>query len=202
LGGWVVDENDNLYLLSCWHCIDGDPGGKTGKDVLQPPSGNRIATITASIDPTTCPPGTVTVDACLAKIDDLQRVGDFVLQIGEIRGWQKVRTTYLKVRKFGVMTHLTAGGIVHLGANMTLQVPSGQNIMYEKQLLIQPDPTVGPFATDGDSGSLVITDDHQVVGLLVGGEDAPPNYIATPIPDVLNSLWALNKGSLKFLSYP
>jgi hypothetical protein len=205
LGGWVVDENDTPYLLSCWHCSDGVTNGGIGKDVLQPPGGSSIAKIEASIDPRNCPAGTVTIDATLAKIDDMARVGDFILRVGEIRGVKQINQTYVKARKFGVTTHLTTGGIVHLSSTLTrLWAPIvGQYINYEKQLLIQPDPTSGPFVSNGDSGSVVVDADNYAIGLVVGGTTTPPIMaLATPIVDVLNALWGSRTGVLKFLGYP
>jgi hypothetical protein len=204
LGGWVVDENDTPYLMSCWHCCDGVAGGGIGKDVLQPPRGFSIAKIEASIDPRTCRTGTVTIDATLAKIDDMARVGDFILRIGEIRGVRQINQTYVKVRKFGVTTHLTTGGVVHLSSTLTrLWAPVvNQHINYEKQLLIQPDPTSGPFVSNGDSGSVVVDVDNYAVGLVVGGTTSPPVMaLATPIVDVLNALWGSRKGNIKFIEY-
>ena len=82
---------------------------------------------------------------------------------------------------------------------MWLNLPSvGRGVLYEKQLLIYPDAMQTQFADSGDSGALILTDDNNVVGLLIGGDHLPPNYIATPILDVLNSL---RPGSLTFLTY-
>jgi hypothetical protein len=86
LGGWLIDESKKFYLLSCWNCIDGVPGGRRGNYVLQPLGGRNIAVIAASIDPATCAPSTTTLDACIAEVMDQQSIGDFVLQIGEIQG--------------------------------------------------------------------------------------------------------------------
>ena len=135
----------------------------------------------------------------------MDRVGDFILRIGEIRGVKQITNTFVKVRKFGVTSHLTTGGVVHLSSSLIrLWAPIvNQHIDYEQQLLIQPDPTSGPFVDNGDSGSLIVDDDNYVVGLVVGGTTSPPLIaLATPIVDVLNALWESNTGSLKFLEYP
>lgn len=204
LGGWLVDENDDFYLLSCWHCIDGYPGGTIGKDVCHPPNGSRIAQTAISIGPTSGSTST-RVDVCLAKIDDPNRVGDFILRIGEIRSPQKVRKTFLEVCKSGAITHRSIGTIVQIGANFQLPVPSlGKDICYKNQLLIQPVRPI-PFASDGDSGSLVLINepplDNHVVGLLVGGEDAPPIYVATPIMEVMDALGRNYGPSVTFIEY-
>jgi hypothetical protein len=204
LGGWVADENDTPYLLSCWHCCDGVPSGGIGNDVLQPPGGNSIAKIEVSIDPRTCPTGTVTIDAILAKIDDTARAGDFILRIGEIRGTRQINQTYVKVRKSGVTTHLTTGGVVHLSSTLTrLWAPLlNQFINYEKQLMIQPEPITGPFVDNGDSGSVLVDADNYAVGLVVGGTNSPPYMaLATPIVDVINAIWSSRTGNLQFLGY-
>jgi hypothetical protein len=212
LGGWLTDETKgNFYLLSCWHCIDGTPSGGKGKDVYQPGRGNPIAQITASIDPTT-PFGGTTIDACIAKLDDPQRMGEFILRLGEIRRPQKVWKTYQQVCKSGASTHRTVGTIVQIGGKIDFYVPPlGRDVLYENQLLIQPYHPVGPFASPGDSGSLVVMnesgDENRVVGLLVGGDDAPPNYFATPILDVVAALQSHASAfnalrSLSFIEYP
>lgn len=205
LGGWLTDESGTPYLLSCWHCIDGTPGGGIGRDVHQPPRGNRIAQVAASIDPTTRF-GPTTIDACIAKLDDPQRVGDFILRLGEMRRPQRVRKTYLQVCKSGALTHRTVGTIIQISAKIPFYVPPlGYNVFYENQLLIQPHHPVGPFASPGDSGSLVLmnepVDENRVVGLLVGGDDAPPIYIATPILDVV-AAFASSSRALRFIEYP
>ena len=115
---------------------------------------------------------------------------------------KKVKSTYYKVKKSAAFTHLTTGGIIHVSASMHLTDGSGQTIYYERQLLIQPDPSAGPFAARGDSGAVVMSEDNYVVGLLVGGEDIPPLYLATPIGEVLNSLkHKMSAPSLNFIVY-
>ncbi len=181
LGAWVTDGT-NVFLLTCDHCL-------ASVEIWHPPHGAAIS------DGRVCVrimgsagPGKVTIDACLLS-GIPSRAGDFILQIGEVQGTHRLRDTYVKLRKSGAVTHLTHGRAVQLSANVHLDVPSGpkagQTFFYERQIIIQP--SSGPFAAEGDSGALVMKGNHAV-GLLVGGTDLPPTYVATPIDPVLDAL--------------
>jgi hypothetical protein len=201
LGAWLTDST-HTFLLTCWHCACQPPRPNVSR-IKQAPGGNDIADLFGAVDPSTCSPGTVTVDAAIAKALRSNNES-FLLGIGEVRGTKKVNTTYFPVRKSGAFTHVTDGGVVHLSSGMHLTDPlTGVTRYYDRQLMIQGQPAVGPFAAAGDSGSLVVSSDNHAVGLLVGGGGSIPQvFLATPIDQVLAAL-RRNTGisNLNFVTY-
>jgi hypothetical protein len=187
----------NYYLLTCGHCIatSHEPSPDIGP-VLH--HGKPIANIVSLLwkDHKQW-----TIDAAIARSEGPDRVGDFLLSTGEVRGTRKVRNTYHFVKKSGAVTHHTTGGILSLSANLPVLGPSGR-VFYRRQLGIHTEPSVGPFASDGDSGSLVLDKDNYVVGLLVAGDPTTPYYIATPIDRVLEAVKEALNVPLRFITYP
>jgi hypothetical protein len=210
LGGWLKDSKGKPHLLTCWHCLDGGAGGS---DIFQPKTW-KIATLRGGVGPESNPQsGRPTVDAAVAKLDDEKFLGDLILGIGEIRGILDItnQTLPLQVRKYGRTSHLTSGSVVHASAilalNMHANVQVQKNpVVYEEQLLIYPGSTQASFSAKGDSGALVMTEDHCVVGLLVGGGPAVltngPVSIATPIIPVLDELQSELQEPFEFIIYP
>ena len=194
VAAWLHDDTAT-YLLTCWHVADGQPG----QILLHPAGGKPVATLVTSISPFSG--SQTTVDAAIAIASDPGEAGDFVMGIGEIRGTLRVRSTYFPVRKYGAVTHLTTGGITSLTASLTLNIPGHGPALYRNQLGILPNPSVGPFAASGDSGSLIMSNDNDVIGIFVGGDPQMPYYVATPIRAVLDEL--KNAGlNLRFVTYP
>jgi hypothetical protein len=77
--------------------------------VKRPQGGKTIAMLSASVNPTTCPSNTTTIDAAIAKALSMADTENFILGIGEVRGVRKVNTTYYPVMKSGAVTHRTQG---------------------------------------------------------------------------------------------
>ena len=198
VAAWLTDDTAAMYLLTCWHVADG-LGGPGQTQLLHPAGGKPVATLVASISPFSG--SQTTVDAAIGAAIDPNEAGDFVMGIGEIRGTLRVRSTYFPVRKYGAVTHLTTGGITSLTASLTLSIPGQGATLYRNQLGILPDPSVGPFAAGGDSGSLIMSKDNCVIGVFVGGDAQIPYYVATPIRAVLDELKTAGH-SLRFVTYP
>jgi len=212
LGGWLKDPDGKPHLLTCWHCLDGGKGA-VGDDIFQPKTW-KMATLVGSVSPASNPQsGRPTVDAAVAKLDDEKLLSDFILGIGEICGTLDNTNLNLPlpVRKYGMTSHLTSGSIVHASALITLNMDPAVTIQpnpfdYERQLLIYPGPTQASFSDPGDSGAVVVTEDHKVVGLLVGGSPSTnangPISAATPIIPVLDELQHALQKSFEFIIYP
>ena len=212
LGAWVTDGVDK-HLLTCWHSIDrGHASSSTG--ILHPKGRAQIATFTASVHPELdWRPGQVTVDAALGLADPTTDPGDFVLSIGEIHDVKTVKATGQAVRKSGVTTHVTNGTVRNLRGSLKLDLPQNTVIsanpwLYERQMIVAPD-RVADFSKDGDSGSIVMTDDGYAIGLLVGGgldtQVLSPFSVVTPIGEVLDRLRGkLNPrpSKLELICYP
>ncbi|MCB0913439.1 MAG: hypothetical protein KDB60_17680, partial [Propionibacteriaceae bacterium] len=94
------------------------------------------------------------------------------------------------VRKRGRTTELTYGSIASL--DFTVSVDYGDGLgtrTLKNQLRISTDTTKSTrFSDHGDSGSVIMTDDRHVVGLLFAGSSDGANTFANPIANVLDEL--------------
>jgi hypothetical protein len=202
LGAWLTDGS-NEYLLTCWHCVGPESSSQQPVTVVHPVGGAALATVTASVDPSTTASGHATIDAALARVLSHDDVGPFVLSVGEIRGTRRVNASRVPVVKMGAKTHRTASGISNVSYHgKTVDTPRG-SFVYDRQILIKQNPVNDNFADHGDSGAVVLTEDQIAVGLLVGGDAEEGFYLATPIDQVLNGLRrAGNLKQLRFITYP
>jgi hypothetical protein len=215
LGGWLTDDQGKIYLLSCWHCLDGEQ--------LSPPSrllikheDKDLATLVGSVNPELNRSLPI-VDAAIAELIYGAKEGDFILKIGEISKTMIVDASTplpLLVRMYGAASGLVEGSMRHYSAKASLDMPSfvtvtnpSRSIVYEQQLLIFPITSQSVFSQDGDSGALVVTGDNRVVGMLVGGTNMSAIKtqigLATPIESVIDRLKSVTKlKGLRFLQYP
>lgn len=104
------------------------------------------------------------VDCALARPDNDVDVLDSILEIGTPDGMIE-GAVGMKIKKSGRTTGLNHDEIAAIDAVVQVQYSSGVAI-FEDQLV-----TAGPMAQGGDSGSAVLTEDNQVVGLLFAGSD-------------------------------
>ncbi len=87
------------------------------------------------------------------------------------------------VRKRGRTTRLTSGHIT----NIHYSGPRTDGWQFRDQLYITSD-TADNFSAGGDSGSLVVNANRQVVGLLWGGGTHDTYGVASPIAAVMAEL--------------
>lgn len=104
------------------------------------------------------------VDGGLARPDKDEDVLDTILGIGE-PGIMVEGEVGMKIKKSGRTSGLNHDEIALTDAVSQVQYSSGVAI-FEDQLV-----TKGPMAQGGDSGSIVLTEDNKVVGLLFAGSD-------------------------------
>ena len=96
----------------------------------------------------------------------------------------------LSVQKYGRTTKLTKGTIVGINAVINIGYDSGV-ARFVDQIIINSGK---PFVKAGDSGSLIVTDDHSPVGLLFAGNTSGGYGIANPIRHVLERFSATVDG--------
>ena len=96
----------------------------------------------------------------------------------------------LSVQKYGRTTKLTKGTIVGINATINIGYDSGV-ARFVEQIIINSGK---PFVKAGDSGSLIVTDDHSPVGLLFAGNTSGGYGIANPIRHVLERFSATIDG--------
>ena len=123
-------------------------------------------------------PGVNYVDAALARPLSPDLVGNEILYIGAPTG---VGSAALgtHVQKTGRTTGYTTGTITQIDATVRIDY-YGPTALFEDQLI------ASPMSQPGDSGSAVLNDGTQVVGLLFAGSDAAT--IINPIDAVLSAL--------------
>ena len=161
---------------------------------------NKIAERLRHADPgTKAAPSTV--DGAIAKLTGGVKADPEIVDIGPVRGTappitlkdivfdetkeNKVDRGY-RVRKRGVTSLLTEGIVTAIdGTFGPDKDPDTQQVFLKDQLVITPmaGSGRGAFSLKGDSGSAVVNDKNEVVGLLVGNDGSGHGY-ASPIGEV------------------
>ena len=189
IGSIVYDQDTNqpLILSNCHVLANSDTPDEeralSGDPILQPGVYDSGTEIVATLYDWIPIHNEVTVDAAVAL--PITDVSNYILDIPCITGTTcpKIGT---KIKKSGRTTGLTEGEIISVES--TLEVDYGfENIRLTDQF-------VTTYMSDpGDSGSLGITDDNKVVGLLFAGSSK-----ATVYNDITNVCELLN---IKFIPY-
>ena len=123
-------------------------------------------------------PGANHVDCAIAKPLSPDLVRSDILQIGTPTGVGTV-TLGTAVQKFGRTTSYTQGSITQVDVTATVDY-GGPTATFQGQLM------AGAMSQGGDSGSAVLNDQEQVIGLLYAGSDTTTLF--NPIQDVLTAL--------------
>ena len=119
------------------------------------------------------------VDAAIAKPLTVDLVKDEILKIGKING-TAVPKIGLKVQKTGRTTGYTTGNIEVLNARVKVQYEFSKTAIFENQII------VSPMSQGGDSGSVVLDMDNNLIGLLFAGSEQ--TTILNPINKVFELL--------------
>ena len=128
------------------------------------------------------------VDAAIARPLNSVDVTKEILQIGTIQG-STAAELGMAIKKSGRTTGLTAGIIEQVDVSVNVQYGQGQIAMFTDQLI------AGAMSQGGDSGSAVLDDNNQLVGLLFAGSET--NTIINRIENVFSALGVseLNSGN-------
>lgn len=103
------------------------------------------------------------VDAAIAQPLNVAEVSDEILEIGKIQGTD-TGVLDMAIQKSGRTTALSSGIIQQVDVTVNVQYGS-QIARFTDQLL------AGPMSQGGDSGSAVLDENNQLVGLLFAGSD-------------------------------
>jgi hypothetical protein len=176
-GAIVEDRVTRAQMaLTNFHVASVDAGWSVGDTMAQP----------GRVDGGTCPAdifGTLTravlsdhVDGAVVSINAAASTDCSIQDIGDVKG-QAAGTVGLPVRKRGRTTGLTYGSVESIDATVSIDYGDGLGVHTLKdQLRIQVDAAQSPkFSDHGDSGSVVVTSDNKVIGLLFAGIDVPSN---------------------------
>ena len=119
------------------------------------------------------------VDAAIAQPIIDANLSDEIMEIGKIKG-SKTAILGMEIKKSGRTTGLTTGEITQVDVTVRVQYGEGKIAEFSDQIM------AGKMCSGGDSGSVVLTDDNYVVGLLFAGSDT--SMIASRIENVFELL--------------
>ncbi len=105
-----------------------------------------------------------TVDCALAKLDSTNLAMASILEVGETKGVSDVKPGD-KVVKSGRTTGITRGVVKSVGTTLQVEMEDEEKVWFSDQVV--SDMSSQP----GDSGSVVLNADQEVVGLLFAGSD-------------------------------
>jgi hypothetical protein len=119
-------------------------------------------------------------DAAIATpIQGGLEVTNEILEIGTPTGAGSANELVLEVKKSGRTTGLTSGRITQIDVDVTVDYGRGRNATFENQIISDL------YSQGGDSGSAVLNNDNQVVGLLFAGSDTITVF--SPIEPILDA---------------
>ncbi len=182
--GCIVQASDGQpYILSNNHVLANSNYTNQYESVYQPGPydggnpGDEIATVDRWVP---LDPSRVNyVDAALAR--PTSQVRTDVMDIGQIPGSAKA-TLGIRVWKSGRTTGVTQGRVTILRAYIQVNYPSLGALTFDDQIIIEP----GAFSRGGDSGSLIVDENKQAVGLLFAGSEL--YTLANPIEYIYSNL--------------
>jgi hypothetical protein len=119
------------------------------------------------------------VDAAIARPLNEEDVSTEILEIGTINDLIQGELG-MAIKKSGRTTGLTTGEIVQVDVTVNVQYGAGRIARFTDQLM------AGPMSQGGDSGSAVLDNNNNLVGLLFAGSDT--STIISRIDNVFSAL--------------
>ena len=166
-GCLVRDHAGTLYALSCAHVL-ADAGVRRGDAIVQQGVGyggaaphDQIGTFTDAVP---LSPGTCLADAAIAEIQDRRAVTNVIRYLAAPRATRVLTGVGLKVQKSGDETGLTSGYVTGINATIGPYSANGVHNIYFSNAIV----TTG-MSRGGDSGSLLLDNANDAIGLLFGG---------------------------------
>ena len=104
------------------------------------------------------------VDCALARPVNKEIVDTNILEIGQINEIREAEID-MKVIKSGRTTGLTEGRITAIDSTVTVNIDDDKQAIFTDQIVMSP------ISKGGDSGSLVLDKDRNVIGLLFAGSN-------------------------------
>jgi len=193
LGCFVRDAAGVVSILSNNHVIGRENQGNVGDNILQPGPyfGGRdpqsaIATLQKCVR---IDSSQNLMDAAIANVMPGVQLDASTIGGGVNLSGKTVMPSAMFVVKVGAVTGLRRGTITaseHSG--IVVNYASLGDCLFDNVIEISGDGT-GPFGTEGDSGSLVVDDRGDAVGLLFAGSDQGEGVsYANPIDPILGTL--------------
>lgn len=175
--GCLVEKNGDLFILSNNHVLANsneadleDPilqpgpydGGLKGEDEIATLS--EYVTITYNDEDDNADSPENFVDCAIAKPHNTDDLENEVYQVGSIAGVREAEFD-MEVKKSGRTTGLTTGVIEQVDVTSRVNFGSNKVAIFTDQVM------AGNMSQGGDSGSAVLDNDDNIVGLLFAGSD-------------------------------
>ncbi|AYF53604.1 hypothetical protein Z957_08355 [Clostridium sp. K25] len=181
--GCLVADNKNDYILTCNHVVAGNVRGTVDKFVVQPAPkyGGKVPKdvvgLVSRFVPVDLGGDFNYVDAAIVKTDR-SKASIAIAFIGPIN-----RTSFTqigeKVKKVGATTELTTGIIKTKYTSILINF-LGRQVTFKNQI------TTTKMSDEGDSGSILLNDKNEALGMLMGDNSTISIY--NTISDVVESL--------------
>lgn len=190
-GGTLADDiAGSTFILSCNHVIAATNKGITGTSEVWSPGSADGGTATDRVgllydyEPLHLDGITPnTMDAAIAQPDSGIVLSKFIPQIGAIGGTHRSPPFNHPVKKYGKKSQLTSGTLTVKNLSILVKF-GGQSALFVDQYgIIGAYP---PFAEDGDSGSLVVDDNNDAIGLIFAISGTGEFVIVNPIDPILS----------------
>ncbi len=191
--GCRVTDGTDVYALSNNHVYADSNDAFIGNNVLQPgvfDGGKDPADAIGTLDdfePIDFTGGDNTFDAAIA-LSSVMLLDNATPSDGYILPKSTTVSASLnqRVQKYGRTTGLTKGKVTAINFTGNITYNSGV-ARFVNQIVIESTRRRSPFSRGGDSGSLIVSDDREPVGLLFAGGSflGSDITIASPIDEVL-----------------
>lgn len=113
------------------------------------------------------------IDAAIGKLWESQPHKPLIPCVGAVKGYVPQRDVEVgeAVLKFGRSTGYTEGRIFSIDLDIRIRYDrTGRSAFFKNQLLIEPaSPAYPNFVAKGDSGSLLVDEEHRAIGLVFAG---------------------------------
>lgn len=187
-----VKSGNRVYALSNNHVYARENAAGFGEEILQPgrydgglPVLDRLGTLSNWVTLDFSGNATNKVDAALALTDtDDLGMATPADGYGTPASATVAPALNMAVQKYGRTTSLTKGVISGINATIRVTYSSG-TATFVGQITVT---SRSPFIKAGDSGSLLVTEASQPVGLLFAGNNSGKLAVANAIGDVLGAL--------------
>lgn len=212
--GFIVEDGQKRYLVSNNHVLARENNATVGEEIVQPGTSDlnghdidRFAThadlvaeftIARLLDFIDVRTGNQTnkVDVAIAQMTDGRSDASHARRGygGRLMGFGPAYTVNkngkvtgsANVTKVGRTSGYTEGYVANVKGTITLQFGKGTAVFVNQLAVRAGKDNNGVFSTDGDSGAALVSDEHEIVGLIFSG--GPRRSIANPIDDVMSAL--------------
>jgi len=178
IGWWVIDEDGNPYLISNNHVWAKENNAAQGDPIVQPgvlDGGTEDDVIAElydfiAIDFAGNPNH---VDVALATPVDMSKLYTSIMELGGVTGKRDPVINEI-VCKVGRSTGKTCGEVIDDSATVNVDYASG-TALFEDVFLVQSSEKI---VENGDSGSPVLSENGEFLGLLFAGNDEGTLFVA------------------------